>query len=97
LGRKPVVVENSAARRSSDAGLLVVREFDEPPSRLTLDLDGCDDPAHGAQQLTLFHGVTVHRPRGDFPRTTGTGTFFGSSSVDGIHASGPKNEPVPEP
>lgn len=30
--------------------------FDEPPSRLTFDLDGFDDPAHGAQQLTLFHG-----------------------------------------
>lgn len=30
--------------------------FDTPPSRLTLDLDGFDDPAHGAQQLTLFHG-----------------------------------------
>lgn len=30
--------------------------FDQPPSRLTFDLDGFDDPAHGAQQLTLFHG-----------------------------------------
>lgn len=30
--------------------------FDEPPARLTFDLDGFDDPAHGAQQLTLFHG-----------------------------------------
>ena len=30
--------------------------FDEPPLRLTFDLDGFDDPAHGAQQLTLFHG-----------------------------------------
>jgi hypothetical protein len=158
LGRKPVVVENSAGRLSSDAGLLVIREFDErigltrqfavalrdrrqqpthsllamvrqrvygilagyedqndhdtlrhdpvfqlvcdrlpddeaelasqptlsrfenavsvkalfrlrellveqflesfdrPPARLTFDLDGFDDPAHGAQQLTLFHG-----------------------------------------
>lgn len=158
LGQKPVVVENSAGRLSSDAGLLVVREFDErigltqqfaavldddrrdprhsllamvrqrvygilggyedqndhdtlrydpvfqlvcdrlpedgaelasqptlsrfenavsvkalfrlreffvaeflesfgkEPGRLTFDLDGFDDPAHGAQQLTLFHG-----------------------------------------
>ena len=30
--------------------------FDTPPARLTLDLDGFDDPAHGEQQLTLFHG-----------------------------------------
>jgi hypothetical protein len=30
--------------------------FDTPPTRLTLDLDGFDDPAHGEQQLTLFHG-----------------------------------------
>jgi hypothetical protein len=29
--------------------------FEEPPLRLTFDLDGFDDPAHGAQQLTLFH------------------------------------------
>lgn len=30
--------------------------FDAPPTRLVLDLDGFDDPAHGQQQLTLFHG-----------------------------------------
>lgn len=30
--------------------------FDTPPTRLTFDLDGFDDPAHGEQQLTLFHG-----------------------------------------
>jgi hypothetical protein len=30
--------------------------FDTPPTRLVFDLDGFDDPAHGAQQLTLFHG-----------------------------------------
>ena len=30
--------------------------FDTPPPRLTFDLDGFDDPAHGQQQLTLFHG-----------------------------------------
>src|SRR5690606_18172798 len=29
--------------------------FDDEPGRLTFDLDGFDDPAHGAQQLTLFH------------------------------------------
>ena len=30
--------------------------FDSPPDRLTLDIDTFDDPAHGAQQLVLFHG-----------------------------------------
>jgi hypothetical protein len=30
--------------------------FDTPPARLTFDIDAFDDPAHGAQQLTLFHG-----------------------------------------
>src|SRR5690606_1091358 len=29
--------------------------FDDEPGRLTFDLDGFDDPAHGAQQLTLSH------------------------------------------
>lgn len=30
--------------------------FETPPSRITLDLDPFDDPTHGAQQLTFFHG-----------------------------------------
>ena len=30
--------------------------FDRPPRRLTLDLDAIDDPAHGHQQLTFWHG-----------------------------------------
>ncbi len=30
--------------------------FETPPTRLTFDMDGFDDPAHGQQQLTLFHG-----------------------------------------
>jgi hypothetical protein len=30
--------------------------FDQPPRRLTLDLDAVDDPAHGHQQLTFWHG-----------------------------------------
>jgi hypothetical protein len=30
--------------------------FDEPPHRLTFDLDTFDDPTHGHQQLTFFHG-----------------------------------------
>jgi len=33
-----------------------IESFDQEPGRLTFDLDGFDDPAHGEQQLTLFHG-----------------------------------------
>jgi len=33
-----------------------IDSFDEPPGRLTLDIDTFDDPAHGQQQLVLFHG-----------------------------------------
>jgi Transposase DDE domain group 1 len=34
----------------------LIASFDAEPARLTFDLDGFDDPAHGEQQLTLFHG-----------------------------------------
>ena len=30
--------------------------FAEPPARITLDIDAFDDPTHGQQQLTFFHG-----------------------------------------
>jgi hypothetical protein len=30
--------------------------LDEPPRRLTFDIDTFDDPTHGDQQLTFFHG-----------------------------------------
>jgi hypothetical protein len=30
--------------------------FDAPPRHLTFDLDAVDDPAHGHQQLTFWHG-----------------------------------------
>jgi Transposase DDE domain group 1 len=33
-----------------------IASFDQPPRRLTLDLDAVDDPAHGHQQLTFWHG-----------------------------------------
>jgi len=35
---------------------LFIQSFDAPPRHLTLDIDAFDDPAHGQQQLTLFHG-----------------------------------------
>jgi hypothetical protein len=33
-----------------------IASFVVPPRHLTFDLDAMDDPAHGAQQLALFHG-----------------------------------------
>jgi hypothetical protein len=33
-----------------------VESFAEAPKHLTLDMDAVDDPAHGQQQLALFHG-----------------------------------------
>jgi hypothetical protein len=33
-----------------------IQSFEAPPSHLTLDLDAFDDPAHGDQQLIMFHG-----------------------------------------
>jgi Transposase DDE domain group 1 len=33
-----------------------IASFVVPPHRLTFDLDAVDDPAHGEQQLALFHG-----------------------------------------
>jgi hypothetical protein len=35
---------------------LFIQSFAAPPAHLTLDLDAFDDPTHGDQQLTLFHG-----------------------------------------
>jgi len=33
-----------------------IASFDKPPTCLTLDIDTFDDPTHGQQQLTFFHG-----------------------------------------
>ena len=33
-----------------------IQSFDTPPRRITLDMDAFDDPTHGQQQLTFFHG-----------------------------------------
>lgn len=33
-----------------------VASFQEPPRELTLDIDCFDDPTHGQQQMTFFHG-----------------------------------------
>ena len=33
-----------------------INSFTTPPERITLDIDTMDDPTHGQQQLTFFHG-----------------------------------------
>jgi hypothetical protein len=33
-----------------------IQSFDKPPLHLTLDMDPFDDPTHGQQQLTMYHG-----------------------------------------
>jgi len=33
-----------------------IASFEKPPRQLTLDIDPFDDPTHGRQQLTFFHG-----------------------------------------
>jgi hypothetical protein len=33
-----------------------IASFEKPPTQLTLDIDPFDDPTHGEQQLTFFHG-----------------------------------------
>lgn len=33
-----------------------IDSFETPPKRLTLDIDTFDDPTHGHQQMTFFHG-----------------------------------------
>src|SRR5262245_21213425 len=35
---------------------LFLQSFDAPPHHLTLDIDAFDAPAHGQQQLIMFHG-----------------------------------------
>jgi hypothetical protein len=52
--------ENAVAiadlRRLRDALVDPFLQSFAPPGHLTLDIDAFDDPAHGQQQLTLFHG-----------------------------------------
>ena len=33
-----------------------IQSFERPPTHLTFDIDAFDDPTHGQQQLTMFHG-----------------------------------------
>ena len=44
-----------------------IASFDTPPRHLTFDLDAVDDPAHGHQQLTFWHGYYEHTKQSRHP------------------------------
>ena len=44
-----------------------IASFDAPPRHLTFDLDAVDDPAHGQQQLTFWHGYYDHTKQSRHP------------------------------
>lgn len=57
LSRFENAIDVKSLRRLQD--VLVdqfIASFDEPPRQITLDIDPFDDPTHGSQQLTFFHG-----------------------------------------
>jgi hypothetical protein len=57
LSRFENAVEASSFFRLRDVLLeQFIAAFAEPPRQLTLDIDPFDDPTHGRQQLTFFHG-----------------------------------------
>lgn len=57
LSRFENAVTIAALKRLRDVFIdQFIASFDTPPKHLTFDLDAVDDPAHGEQQLVLFHG-----------------------------------------
>src|SRR5262245_34972057 len=44
-----------------------IASFESPPRPLTFDLDAVDDPAHGHQQLTFWHGYYDHTKQSRHP------------------------------
>jgi len=57
LSRFENAVDVKSLRRLQDVFLdQFLASFDEPPTQLTFDIDPFDDPTHGEQQLTFFHG-----------------------------------------
>jgi hypothetical protein len=44
-----------------------IATFENPPRHLTFDLDAVDDPAHGHQQLTFWHGYYDHTKQSRHP------------------------------
>jgi hypothetical protein len=57
LSRFENAVTIAALKRLRDVFIdQFIASFSTPPKHLTFDLDAVDDPAHGEQQLVLFHG-----------------------------------------
>jgi hypothetical protein len=57
LSRFENSIDIASLNRLRDAFLdNFIESFDEPPAYLTFDVDPFDDPTHGQQQLTFFHG-----------------------------------------
>jgi hypothetical protein len=57
LSRFENAIDVSSLRRLQDVFVdQFIASFDTPPARITLDIDPFDDPTHGQQQLTFFHG-----------------------------------------
>src|SRR3954464_6671368 len=59
---------------------LFIQSFEKPPGHLTFDIDAFDDPAHGQQQLIMFHGyyeqyqylpILISRAENDMPLVVG--------------------------
>ncbi len=54
-------LENSVSRRDlyrvGEAFVeAFIASYEKPPKKIVLDIDDTDDPTHGCQQLSLFHG-----------------------------------------
>jgi hypothetical protein len=57
LSRFENAIDVPSLRRLQDVFIdQFIASFDAPPERITLDIDPFDDPTHGQQQLTFFHG-----------------------------------------
>lgn len=57
LSRFENAINIASLKRLKDVFLdQFIAAFEQPPRRLTFDIDAVDDPAHGHQQLTLWHG-----------------------------------------
>jgi hypothetical protein len=57
LSRFENQIDRASLKRLKDVFIdQFLQSFAAPPLRLTFDIDAVDDPTHGNQQLTLFHG-----------------------------------------
>ena len=67
-----------------------IASFSTPPQRFTLDIDPVDDPAHGEQQLVLFHGFYEqyqYFPSFSSPAPTMIGSWCCRCEASAVHAA----------